>query len=60
MEKDKKKLNHEIKISSWKNNAVYVITSILHEDTETQRQDQLNSVQGPVKMKMQSPLLKNS
>lgn len=60
MEKDKKILNHEIKISSWKNNVVYVITSILHEDTETQRQDQLNSVQGPVKMKMQSPLLKNS
>lgn len=59
MEKDKKFLNQELKINSLKNSVVYVITSILQENTETQRQHQLNSLHGPVKIKMQSPLLKN-
>lgn len=55
MKKDK---DQELKMRPLKNNVVHIIISILHEDTEAQRQDQL-ICRALCKMKMQGPLFKN-
>lgn len=54
-----KLLNQDLKLSSLKNNVSYSILFILHEETEAQRQDLLNNLQGPMKIKMQNPLFKS-
>lgn len=54
-----KLLNRDLKLSSLKNNVLYSILFILHEETEAQRQDLLNNLQGPMKIKMQNPLFKS-
>lgn len=54
-----KLLNQDLKLSSLKNNVLYSILFILHEETEAQRQDLLNNLQGPMKIKMQNPLFKS-
>lgn len=43
-----------------KNNVVYIIISILHEDTEAQRQDQLDNLQGLVQDENAGPLVQKS
>lgn len=54
-----KLLNQDLKLSPLKNNAVYSILFILREETEAQRQDLMDNLQGPVKIKMQNPLFKS-
>lgn len=54
-----KLLNQDLKLGSLKNNVLYSILFILHEETEAQRQDLLNNLQGPMKIKMQNPLFKS-
>ena len=43
-----------------KSNVVYIIISILHEDIEAQRQDQLDNLQGPVQNENAGPLVQKS
>lgn len=51
--------NQELKMSPLKNNVANIIIFVSHEDTEAQRQDQLDNLQNLVKIKMQGPLFKN-